>query len=83
MVLCVAQIAKKFWQPAILGINFINTIQLKGVTMATEKVKRVQELRRSNAATPQKNKKKYTRKTKHKKNKTLKIFSDLVSPYFK
>ena len=51
--------------------------------MATEKVKRVQELRRSNAATPQKNKKKYTRKTKHKKSKTLKIFSDLVSPYFK
>ena len=35
--------------------------------MTNEKVKRVQELRRSNAATPQKNKKKYTRKTKHKK----------------
>ena len=51
--------------------------------MTNEKVKRVQELRRSNAATPQKNKKKYTRKTKHKKNKSLKLFSDLVSPFFK
>jgi len=33
-----------------------------------EKVKRIQELRRSNAATPVRNKKKYTRKIKHKKN---------------
>ena len=33
-----------------------------------EKVKRIQELRRSNAATPIKNKKKYSRKVKHKKN---------------
>ena len=31
------------------------------------KVKRIQELRRSNAATPVRNKKKYSRKTKHKK----------------
>jgi hypothetical protein len=31
-----------------------------------EKVKRIQELRRSNAATPIKNKKKYSRKVKHK-----------------
>ena len=31
-----------------------------------EKVKRIQELRRSNAAQPVRNKKKYTRKTKHK-----------------
>jgi hypothetical protein len=31
------------------------------------KVKRIQELRRSNAAQPVRNKKKYTRKTKHKK----------------
>jgi hypothetical protein len=31
-----------------------------------EKVKRIQELRRSNAATPVRNKKKYTRKRKHK-----------------
>jgi hypothetical protein len=46
------------------------------------RVKRVQELRRSNAATPQKNKKKYTRKVKNKKAKSLKVFSDLVSPYF-
>ena len=32
-----------------------------------DKVKRIQELRRSNAATPVRNKKKYTRKIKHKK----------------
>lgn len=31
-----------------------------------EKVKRIQELRRSNAATPLKNKKKYSRKQKYK-----------------
>lgn len=31
-----------------------------------EKIKRIQELRRSNAATPVRNKKKYTRKRKHK-----------------
>jgi hypothetical protein len=31
-----------------------------------EKIKRIQELRRSNAATPVRNKKKYTRKKKHK-----------------
>ncbi len=31
-----------------------------------EKVIRIQELRRSNAATPIRNKKKYTRKIKHK-----------------
>jgi len=31
-----------------------------------EKVKRIQELRRSNAATPLQNKKKYNRKTKYK-----------------
>jgi hypothetical protein len=31
-----------------------------------EKIKRIQELRRSNAATPVRNKKKYNRKTKHK-----------------
>jgi hypothetical protein len=32
-----------------------------------DKVKRIQELRRSNAAQPIRNKKKYTRKIKHKK----------------
>jgi hypothetical protein len=32
-----------------------------------DKVKRIQELRRSNAAQPIRNKKKYTRKLKHKK----------------
>jgi len=31
-----------------------------------DKVKRIQELRRSNAATPMRNKKKYTRKEKYK-----------------
>jgi hypothetical protein len=31
-----------------------------------EKIRKVQELRRSNAATPVRNKKKYTRKKKHK-----------------
>lgn len=31
-----------------------------------DKIKRIQELRRSNAATPVKNKKKYNRKIKHK-----------------
>ena len=31
-----------------------------------EKIKRIQELRRSNAATPVRNKKKYTRKIKYK-----------------
>jgi hypothetical protein len=31
-----------------------------------EKIKRIQELRRSNAATPIRNKKKYTRKKKYK-----------------
>lgn len=46
------------------------------------KVQQVQELRRSNAATPIPSKKKYTRKKKHKKAKSLKVFSDLVSPYF-
>ena len=51
--------------------------------MTTEKVKRVQELRRSNAATPVKSKKQYTRKVKHKKTKSLKVFSDLVSPFFR
>jgi len=35
--------------------------------MISERMKRVLMLRRSNAATPVKNKKKYTRKTKHKK----------------
>jgi len=33
-----------------------------------EKIIRIQELRRSNAATPMRNKKKYSRKIKHKKN---------------
>ena len=51
--------------------------------MSNENVKRVQELRRSNAATPVPSKKKYTRKTKHKKNKVLQLYSDLVSPFFK
>ncbi len=36
------------------------------LTSLQDKVKRIQELRRSNAAQPVRNKKKYTRKTKHK-----------------
>lgn len=36
-------------------------------TSLRDKVKRIQELRRSNAAQPVRNKKKYTRKIKHKK----------------
>jgi hypothetical protein len=51
--------------------------------MKNENVNRVQELRRSNAATPVPSKKKYTRKTKHKKNKVLQLYSDLVSPFLK
>jgi len=40
---------------------------MKGLTkMVTEKVKRIQELRRSNAATAIKNKKIYSRKNKYK-----------------
>jgi len=35
-------------------------------TSLRDKVKRIQELRRSNAAQPVRNKKKYTRKIKHK-----------------
>jgi hypothetical protein len=37
-------------------------------TSLRSKVQRIQELRRSNAAQPVRNKKKYTRKLKHKKN---------------
>jgi hypothetical protein len=42
-----------------VGIMFLTSLQ--------NKVKRIQELRRSNAAQPVRNKKKYTRKIKHKK----------------
>ena len=38
------------------------------LTSLQDKVKRIQELRRSNAAQPVRNKKKYTRKIKHKNN---------------
>jgi hypothetical protein len=37
------------------------------LTSVQDKVKRIQELRRSNAAQPVRNKKKYTRKLKHKR----------------
>jgi hypothetical protein len=36
--------------------------------MRKDKVRQVQELRRSNAAQPHRNRKKYTRKLKHRKN---------------
>ena len=42
-----------------VGIMFRNSLK--------DKVKRIQELRRSNAAQPVRNKKKYTRKLKHKR----------------
>lgn len=51
--------------------------------MTTEKVKRVQELRRSNAATAIPSKKKYKRKAKNKKEAYLKTYCDLVAPFFK
>jgi hypothetical protein len=41
-----------------VGIMYLNSLR--------DKVRRIQELRRSNAAQPVRNKKKYTRKTKHK-----------------
>ena len=41
-----------------VGIMYLNSLR--------DKVKRIQELRRSNAAQPVRNKKKYTRKTKYK-----------------
>ncbi len=41
-----------------VGIMYLNSLR--------DKVKRIQELRRSNAAQPVRNKKKYTRKIKHK-----------------
>jgi hypothetical protein len=47
------------------------------------RVKRVQELRRSNAATPVPSKKKYKRKTKNEKEKYLKTYCDLIAPYFR
>ena len=41
-----------------------------------ERIKRVLELRRSNAAQPIRNKKTYTRKTKHKKDlKNLRVYA--------
>jgi hypothetical protein len=61
----------------------ITKFQVLGVKMKNEKVKRIQELRRSNAATPVRNKKKYTRKTKNKKAEYLKTYCELIAPYFK
>ena len=55
----------------------------RSIEMENEKVKRVQELRRSNAATAIPSKKKYKRKIKNKKEKVLQYYSDLVSPFFK
>jgi hypothetical protein len=40
---------------------------VKPLSKLSDKVRRIQELRRSNSATPLRNKKKYTRKTKYKK----------------
>jgi hypothetical protein len=46
--------------------NFTRLAAMLSRTSLLDKVKRVQELRRSNAATPVRNKKKYSRKVKHK-----------------
>ena len=48
-----------------------------------ERIKKVLELRRSNAATPIPSKKKYKRKPKHKKEKYLKTYCELIAPYFR
>ena len=48
-----------------------------------KRVKRVQELRRSNAATPVPSKKKYKRKPKNEKEKYLKTYCELIAPYFR
>jgi len=40
---------------------------VKPLSKLSDKVRRIQELRRSNSATPVRNKKKYTRKFKYKK----------------
>lgn len=47
------------------------------------KVTRVQELRRSNAATPIPSKKKYKRKSKNQKEKYLKTYCELIAPFFR
>jgi hypothetical protein len=53
----------------VMGIYFLDrekSIMLKNATVILNKVRRVQELRRSNAATAIPSKKKYSRKRKHK-----------------
>ena len=46
--------------------NFMKQVDIMFLTSLQDKVKRIQELRRSNAAQPVRNKKTYTRKIKHK-----------------
>ena len=48
------------------GCLMIGVVIVKIVSVMKSKVNRIQELRRSNAATPVPNKKKYTRKLKYK-----------------
>ena len=48
------------------GYHTLTTAIVRNVYMSKNNVNRVQELRRSNAATPVRNKKKYTRKAKYK-----------------
>ena len=50
----------------IYFLEMEKSIMLRNATAILTKVKRIQELRRSNAATPVRNKKKYTRKLKYK-----------------
>jgi len=51
---------------AVGVVLYVLSIEKKMKGKLMEKVKRIQELRRSNAATAIKNKKKYTRKQKYK-----------------
>ena len=48
-------------------LDFMKRVGTMFQTSLRDKVKRIQELRRSNAAQPVRNKKKYTRKIKHKR----------------
>lgn len=50
----------------MLGCHMHGGVTVKIVSIMKSKVNRVQELRRSNAATPIPSKKKYNRKNKHK-----------------
>jgi hypothetical protein len=50
----------------LMLLDFMKRVDTMFRNSVLDKVKRIQELRRSNAAQPVRNKKKYTRKIKHK-----------------